>query len=446
MKDIELYSKNAEQGILGAILKKRGIVAQRGIVAHVSGLVGPGDFYRQAHKVTFQIMQEMALQGESIEIVNLEERLRRAGVLEKVGGVLYVTYLGNVEATAAGVDSYCQTVKDYSRRRQIVELARRAMGEACDMSKSVEDVESGLQDAFVKEMQFADHKGLYDGKALVFALQEDIDRRACGEHIGVKTGIRGIDAHIGSMEPGNLVIIAGRPSHGKSALACTIAVNAGRAGKRVFWVTLEMDAVETARRIVSSLSGVDNRKFKTANLQDMTEDEGNRYIAAYERLAKMGLYVSDTTNQTPLDIWRTAQRVKAEGGLDLIIVDYIGLMSAGSQKKENRVQEVSYITRMLKNMAQALQVPVLALSQLNRANDKEGRRPRLSDLRDSGSIEQDANIVMLIQRDAHLSEDGTIVYDNAATLDIAKVRDGATGTVKLDFFPTLSIFLDHVGR
>ncbi len=440
MKDTELYSENAEQGILGAILIKRGIVA------HVSSLVGPGDFYKQAHKVTFQIMQEMALQGESIDIVNLEERLRRAGVLEKAGGVLYVTHLGHVEATAAGVDNYCQTVKDYSRRRQIIELARRAMGEACDMSKSVENVESSLQDAFVKGMQLADHEGLYDAKALVFALQEDIDRRACGEHIGVKTGIRGIDAHIGSMEPGNLVIIAGRPSHGKSALACTIAVNAGRAGKRVFWVTLEMDAVETARRIVSSLSGVDNRKFKTANLQDMTEDEGNRYIAAYERLAKMGLYVSDTTNQTPLDIWRTAQRVKAEGGLDLIIVDYIGLMSAGSQKKENRVQEVSYITRMLKNMAQALQVPVLALSQLNRANDKEGRRPRLSDLRDSGSIEQDANIVMLIQRDAHLSEDGTIVYDNAATLDIAKVRDGATGTVKLDFFPTLSIFLDHVGR
>ena len=121
-------------------------------------------------------------------------------------------------------------------------------------------------------------------------------------------------------------------------------------------------------------------------------------------------------------------------------------MSAGSHKKENRVQEVSYITRMLKNMAQALQVPVLALSQLNRANDKEGRRPRLSDLRDSGSIEQDANVVMLIQRDAHFSDDGTIVYENAATLDIAKVRDGATGTVKLDFFPACSMFLDHVGR
>lgn len=209
---------------------------------------------------------------------------------------------------------------------------------------------------------------------------------------------------------------------------------------------MEMDAVETARRIVSFLSGVDNKKIKTAALQGMTSDEWSRYITAYEKLAKMGLHVSDATNQTPLDIWRTAQGVKMAGGLDLVIVDYIGLMSAGSQKKENRVQEVSYITRMLKNMAQALQVPVLALSQLNRANDKEGRRPRLSDLRDSGSIEQDANVVMLIQRDAHLSDDGTIVYENAATLDIAKVRDGATGTVKLDFFPACSMFLDHVGR
>ena len=440
MKETELFSLEAEQGILGAILIKPGIIP------HVSGLIRSEDFYKQAHKVTFEIMQEMALQGESVDLVSLAERLRRVGMLEKVGGVAYVTHLGNVEATAAGVGGYCQTVQDYSKRRQLIALARQAMGEACDMSKSVEDAESSLQAAFMKGMQLAEHKGLYDAKALVFALQDDIDRRARGEHVGVKTGIRGIDAHIGTMEPGNLVIIAGRPSHGKSALACTVAVNAARAGKQVLWFTLEMDAVETARRIVSFLSGVDNRKLKAVSLQGMTNDEWGRYIAAYEKMAKMGLHISDATNQTPLDIWRTAQGVKMAGGLDLVIVDYIGLMSAGSRKKENRVQEVSYITRMLKNMAQALQVPVLALSQLNRANDKEGRRLRLSDLRDSGSIEQDANVVMLIQRDSHFAEDGTIAYDNAATLDIAKVRDGATGTVKLDFFPACSKFLDHVGR
>lgn len=439
MNDMELYSVEAEQGILGAIL------IRPGIVPHVSSLVRPEDFYKQAHRITFQIMQEMALQGESVDLVNLAEQLRRAGMLEKAGGVAYVTHLGNVEATAAGVDGYCQTVREYSRRRQIVSLARQAMGAACDMGKSVEEVEDGLQAALTKGEQLAKRKGLYDAKALIFALQDDIDRRARGEQIGVKTGIRGIDAHIGSMEPGNLVIIAGRPSHGKSALACTIAINAARAGKRVLWFTMEMDAVETARRIVSQISGIDNRKFKTRALQGMTEDERGRYIAAYERVARMGLHVSDVTNQTPLDIWRTAQGVKAVDGLDLIIIDYIGLMSAGSRKKENRVQEVSYITRMLKNMAGALQVPVLALSQLNRANDKENRMPRLSDLRDSGSIEQDANVVMLIQRDSHLSMQGTPVYEKTVTLDIAKVRDGATGTVKLDFYPAFSVFQDHRG-
>ncbi|WP_462393663.1 replicative DNA helicase [Mitsuokella multacida] len=439
MNDMELYSVEAEQGILGAIL------IRPGIVPHVSSLVRPEDFYKQAHRITFQIMQEMALQGESVDLVNLAEQLRRAGMLEKAGGVAYVTHLGNVEATAAGVDGYCQTVREYSRRRQIVSLARQAMGAACDMGKSVEEVEDGLQAALTKGEQLAKRKGLYDAKALIFALQDDIDRRARGEQIGVKTGIRGIDAHIGSMEPGNLVIIAGRPSHGKSALACTIAINAARAGKRVLWFTMEMDAVETARRIVSQISGIDNRKFKTRALQGMTEDERGRYIAAYEKVARMGLHVSDVTNQTPLDIWRTAQGVKAVDGLDLIIIDYIGLMSAGSRKKENRVQEVSYITRMLKNMAGALQVPVLALSQLNRANDKENRMPRLSDLRDSGSIEQDANVVMLIQRDSHLSMQGTPVYEKTVTLDIAKVRDGATGTVKLDFYPAFSVFQDHRG-
>ena len=439
MNEMELYSVEAEQGILGAIL------IRPGIVPHVSSLVRPEDFYKQAHRITFQIMQEMALQGESVDLVNLAEQLRRAGMLEKAGGVAYVTHLGNVEATAAGVDGYCQTVREYSRRRQIVSLARQAMGAACDIGKSVEEVEDGLQAALTKGEQLAKRKGLYDAKALIFALQDDIDRRARGEQIGVKTGIRGIDAHIGSMEPGNLVIIAGRPSHGKSALACTIAINAARAGKRVLWFTMEMDAVETVRRIVSQVSGIDNRKFKTRALQGMTEDERGRYIAAYEKVARMGLHISDVTNQTPLDIWRTAQGVKAVDGLDLIIIDYIGLMSAGSRKKENRVQEVSYITRMLKNMAGALQVPVLALSQLNRANDKENRMPRLSDLRDSGSIEQDANVVMLIQRDSHLSMQGTPVYEKTVTLDIAKVRDGATGTVKLDFYPAFSVFLDHRG-
>ena len=324
VKETELYSVEAEQGILGAILIKPSIVP------HVSGLIRPDDFYKQAHKVTFEIMQEMALQGESVDLVNLVERLRRVGMLEKVGGVAYVTYLGNVEATTAGVDSYCQTVKDYSKRRQLVALARQAMGEACDMGKSIEAAENSLQDAFMKGMQLAEHKGLYDAKALIFALQEDINRRARGEHIGVKTGIRGIDAHIGRMEPGNLVIIAGRPSHGKSALACTIAINAARAGKKILWFTMEMDATETARRIVSLLSGVDNAKFKSPELRAMTEKELSQYIEGYEELNRLGMYISDTTNQTPLDIWRTAQGVKMAGGLDLVIVDYIGLMTQTS--------------------------------------------------------------------------------------------------------------------
>ena len=187
MKETEMYSLEAEQGILGAILIKPSIVP------HVSGLIKPGDFYKQAHKVTFQIMQEMALQGESIDLVNLAERLRRAGMLEKVGGVAYVTNLGHVEATAAGVDGYCQAVKDYSKRRQIVEWARQAMGAACDMGKSVGEVENSMQDAFMKGAQLSEHKGLYNARALIFALQEDINRRARGEHVGVKTGIRGID-------------------------------------------------------------------------------------------------------------------------------------------------------------------------------------------------------------------------------------------------------------
>lgn len=438
MKDTELCSIEAEQGILGAVLIKPSIVA------HVSSLIRPEDFYRPAHRDTFEIMQHMALEGASIDIVNLAERLRKVGKLDAVGGIPFIAHLGNVEATTAGVDGYCETVRAYSRRRRIAEIARQVMEGANDMKKDIAAMENELQDALMEEAeQFGEHKSVYDAQALVFALQDDIDRRARGEKSGVKTGLLSIDSHIGCMEAGNLVILAGRPSHGKSALACTIAINAARAGKRILWFTLEMDAVETARRIVSNLSGVDNEKFKSPDLRAMTEEERGMYIQGYEQLARLRLYVSEITNQTPLDIWRTAQRIKAAGGLDLVIIDYIGLMSAGSQKRENRTQEVSFITRTLKNMAGSLKVPVLALSQLNRANDKEGRMPRLSDLRDSGSIEQDANIVMLIHRDSHLAEDGTLAYENTATLDIAKVRDGRTGSVKLDFTPACSAFDDH---
>ena len=257
----ELYSLEAELGILGDILIKPAIIN------HVSGLVCPDDFYRAAHKTTFEIMQDMAIEGVSIDLVNLAERLRKAGKLDAVGGVPFVTNLGQVEATTAGIDDYCQTVKDYSRRRQIVELARQAIGSASDTGKRIEEIEGSLQAALMEGEQITKRKGLYDSKALIFALQDDIDKRASGEQIGVKTGICGIDAHIGSMEAGNLVIIAGRPSHGKSALACTIAINAARAGKSVLWFTMEMDAVETARRIVSQVAGVDNWKFKTKGLQ-----------------------------------------------------------------------------------------------------------------------------------------------------------------------------------
>lgn len=438
MMDTELFSIEAEQAILGDILLKPNIVSR------VSGLVRPEDFYRPAHKDTFAVMQQMALEGASIDIVNLAERLRKVGKLDTVGGIPFITFLGRLEATAAGVDEYCATVRAYSKRRRIAEIARQVLAGASDMKKDLATLENELQDALMEEAeQFSENKSVYDAAALVFALQADIDKRAEGEMIGVKTGLHSIDSRIGAMEPGNLVIIAGRPSHGKSALACTIAVNAAKAGKRILWFTLEMDAVETARRIVSNLSGVDNQKFKSPNLQAMTEGERSLYIQGYEAMAKLGLYVCDVTNQTPLDIWRTAQRIKASGGLDLVIIDYIGLMSAGSLKKENRTQEVSYITRTLKNMAGALRIPVLALSQLNRANDKEGRMPRLSDLRDSGSLEQDANIVMLIHRDSYLAEDGTLAYENTATLDIAKVRDGRTGSVKLDFTPACSAFDDH---
>lgn len=440
MKDIRLYSIEAEQGILGAILIKPSIIA------HVSSLIRPEDFYRKAHGDVFKVMQYMALEGGSIDLVNLAERLRKESKLDAVGGIPFITFLGGVEATTAGVDGYCATVKEYSKRRHITDIARQVIEGANDLTQDITEMENKLQGALMEEAEwFSEKKGVYDSQALVFALQDDIDRRSRGEKLGVKTGILGIDSHIGSMEAGNLVILAGRPSHGKSALACTIAINAAKAGKRVLWFTLEMDAVETARRIVSNLSGVDNSKFKSPDLRAMTEQECSMYIRGYEQLAHLGLYVSEVTSQTPLDIWRTAQRIQVTGGLDLVIIDYIGLMSTGSQKKENRVQEVSYITRMLKIMAQSLHIPVLALSQLNRASDKEGRMPRLSDLRDSGSIEQDANIVMLIYRDFHLAEDGTLAYENTATLDIAKVRDGRTGSVKLYFTPACSSFEDYQG-
>lgn len=438
-----VYNYEMEEGILGVILIKPSIIY------HVSELIKKQDFYRVDYRLAFEVMQNMALAGKSIDILNLAEELRKTGKMSFEESVRLSQKLGNCEATAAHVDEYCKIVKEHSRRRQLIDIARIAINDAADRTKDIGEVENRLQAALTDAASMNNNDGLYDTRRAVLAFQDDIDARAKGEGIGVKTGIRSLDEHIGDMEAGNLVVIAARPSHGKSALACTIAVNNLRAGKRVLWFSLEMNVVETTRRIISQLSGVDSKKFKQPNLEGMTEGETSRYIMAMDEFDKMPLHLCDTTNLTPMDIWNMAKAIQAKEGIDLVIVDYIGLLTAEKEKNarsENRTQEVSKITRQLKNMAGALHVPVIALSQLNRSNEKENRPPRASDLRDSGSIEQDANTIMLIQRDTRLSGDNkTVELCNTATIDIAKVRDcGKVGKIKLDFFGECALFADHV--
>jgi len=434
MADAAMYNVEAEKEILSVIISKPNKLYD------ISRIIKADDFYRETNRLIYKTVAEMVIADEPLDMVNLSERLKRDGNLDKIGGLGVITDICQPEFVA-NVDAQAKIVADYAQRRRLIEKARILAANAQDMNQKPDEVACQIADD-ISGLTTEASENTKTAKDGVMDFASLIDKRAKRKGELLNTGLTDIDAKIKSFEAGQLIVIAGRPGHGKTALAGTIAVNMALRGKKILMFSMEMSHEELLGRFVSRLGGISGEKLKEPS--QMTPDDWSAYVTALNSVGELPIAINSQGDLTPADVANVATRWQRHNGLDVIMIDYLQLMSSG-KKTDSRVQEVSYITRTLKNLAVRLKLPIILLSQLSRANDKENRAPKLTDLRDSGTIEQDANTVLLIHRETSLSADKkTIEVSNKTYVNIAKQRDGSCGTVMLTFIPTMSYFANYI--
>ncbi len=413
------HSPEGEESVLGALfLDKDAVVA-------VAEFLKPDDFYDERHKEIYETFLELYEERIPIDILTVSERLKKRKSLKKVGGVSYLVELANKVPTAAHVEHYGRIVKEASTKRSLMKAASKLIDLSMDESLAADE----LLDKAEAEVFSLTQKHLEKTFIAVRdALAESFDRldelHKQGEGLrGVPTGFKDLDDTLAGLQKSNLIILAARPGVGKTTLALNIAQNLSVKYKRpVGFFSLEMSKEELVDRLLVAQADIDAWKLKTGKL---SEEDFTRLSNAMGELAEAPLFIDDTPAQTILEMRTKARRLQVESGIDLLVVDYLQL--ARSRQLENRVQEVSEISQGLKNLARELKIPVLAVSQLSRAVEQRGeKRPQLADLRESGSIEQDADVVMFLWRE----EEENLENIN---LDVAKHRNGPLRSIKLFF-------------
>lgn len=430
------HSAEAERAILGAIVLDNSLVNQ------AIELLRPDDFYVRAHQFVFRAMTSLSERGSEINPILLGEELRREGVLEQTGGVAFISELTYGLPHFTNVAAYAKVVKDKSILRQLVKVANKVTSEALE-----EEDEAAVILDHAEQMIFAladerTRQGFSHIKPVADHLLEKVQEMA-GRPVmltGLTSGFNDLDQKTSGLQPADLIIIAARPSMGKTAFCLNVAQNAAiKAGAVVGIFSLEMSKESLVMRMLSSEARVDAHRFRTGYL---SRDEWARLAGALGTLADAKIFVDDTPGISVLEMRAKARRLAAEQKrLDLIVVDYLQLMSGGGRRIESRQQEVSQISRELKGLAKELNVPLVALSQLSRAAEtRTDHRPQLSDLRESGAIEQDADVVGFIYREEYYNS--TDENANKAEIIIAKQRNGPTGTVELAFIKEFTRFED----
>lgn len=410
----------AEQSLLGSLL------IDKDAILRVSELLNPASFYRfEQHGQIYSAIRELFERREPVDLVTLTEELKRKGNYDKVGGSAYLTTLINTVPTSAHVEYYAKIIKDHALRRNLISEATRLIEQAFDEEKGVDTLLESAESAIFSLSQ--DHVKR-DFIPIKDALAESFDRldelqKTSGKLRGVPTGFRDLDSKLAGLQDSNLIILAARPGQGKTGLTLNIAQHvAVNAGLPVGFFSLEMSQEELVDRLLVSQADIDSWKLKTGRLD---EKDFDKLSLAMGELAEAPLFIDDTPGLSISEMRTKARRLQMEHGLKLLIVDYLQLMKG--RNLENRVQEVSEISQNLKNLARELKIPVLAISQLNRSVEARGtRKPQLADLRESGAIEQDADVVMFLYR-----EDPEKLEQ--VTLDVQKHRNGPLGEIKLIF-------------
>jgi len=410
------------------------------VIAHVSEQLSAEEFYREEHRCIYRAILAAAKSGEPVDITLIEDELKRSDELKKVRRE-YLFALLDYEFTTARVDKYIPLIKETAQRRQLINIGEELIDEAGDETKDVSEVRSTLESKLLKATANETPTSTNLNALLETTWREAQNRRETGgELLGASTGMLMLDRLTCGLKKTDLLILAARPSMGKTALALNIALNAAREVPVAIF-SMEMSAGRLGQRILSMTSGVQLSGIATGQFDDQDAESMMMSMAElYD--ARKHVEIDDST-LTMAELRMRARRLKRKFDVGLIVIDYIQLIIGDKSYKGNRVQEVSDISRQLKALAKELNVPVLALSQLNRgAEVRADKRPLLSDLRESGSIEQDADIVMFIYRDDYYNENSE--RKNVAEIHVAKNRNGATGRCNLFFDGSKCRFRDLV--
>lgn len=412
----------AEQSVLGSMFLSRDAIID------VSEIIKADDFYKESHKKLFDVMMEMFEKDIPVDLVTVVDELRKRNMLEAVGGIDYIASLSSNVITTANVSYYAKLIKEKATLRRLIE----ASSEIMELSYEGDDVETVLDIAEQKIFDIAQGRNttnfspIKDVLMNTFYKIEELYKNK-GQLTGIPSGFPDLDLKTAGFQPSDFILVAARPSMGKTSFALNIAQNAALlTGLPVAIFSLEMSKEQLVNRLICSTANIDSQKLRTGNLD---EDDWMKLAAAMTPLSKAPIYIDDTPGIGVMDIRAKCRRLKLEKGLGLVMIDYLQLMQ-GRGRAENRQQEISEISRSLKSLARELNVPVITLSQLSRAPEsRSDHRPILSDLRESGAIEQDADIVMFLYRDDYYHKDSE--KKNIAEVIIAKHRNGPTGTVEL---------------
>lgn len=416
-----------EKALLGSIMIKPDVMNE------ITDIISVDSFYAPKHRIIYDAMLNLFSKNEPIDLLSLSTRLKQKKRLDQAGGSSFLAELVNAVPSASNVKHYAEVVQKMAMMRNLISAADYISELGYDEAQEIEDL---LDKAEKKIYEVTESPSLHKFVSLSETLTEAWDRfetlNASGDGIrGIRTGFSGLDNILSGFQKSDLIILAARPSMGKTALALDIArQTAIHHGTTVGIFSLEMSEQQLVDRMLSAQSRVDAWKLRTG--KNIKEEEYEMIRNAMNDLSKAPIYIDDKPGNTVMNMRTVARRLKRERGLDLIIVDYLQMMSPQSSRaQESLVQQITEISRSLKNLARELDIPVLALSQLSRAIEQRRGKPRLSDLRDSGSIEQDADVVMFIHRDDKYNEASE--KPNIAEILIEKHRNGPTGYVELYF-------------
>ncbi len=432
------HNREAEEALLGSVL------INPEAYYDVAPFLQAEDFYIHRHQWIWQVFVRLHERRSPIDFLTVTEDLGRMGQLAEIGGAAYLTYLVTNVPTSLHAEAYGRIIEDNSLRRRMLaaanDIAKLAFKEGSGIDEVMDEAEKAIFGVSERRLT----RDLQPIQQVLSDYYDRIDQlaRQGGDLFGVPTGFIDLDRLLMGLQPSDFILIAGRPGTGKTAFMLTAAKNAAQIHKKhVAIFSLEMSNEQLVQRLISQETGIDSQRLRTGKLD---EDEWPLFTQAIEVLSDTRIFLDDTPALTPLQLRTKCRRLHLEFQLDLILVDYLQLMSSGS-RAENRVQEVSYISRNLKVLARELNVPVLAAAQLSRAIEQRAdKEPQLSDLRESGSLEQDADIVMFIHRPELYEKDA--LKKNVAQIKVSKHRNGPVGTVELIFRNNVAKFENAATR